>query len=69
MLDLADKETLMKRSAAVAKALADPKRLCVLQSLASGELSVHDREHSAQEKQITGVRRLDVSPQRRRGSR
>jgi DNA-binding transcriptional ArsR family regulator len=42
MLEVEDKELLMKRSAAVAKALADPKRLCVLQSLASGELSVHD---------------------------
>ena len=42
MLEVEDKEILMRRSAAVAKALADPKRLCVLQSLASGELSVHE---------------------------
>jgi Predicted transcriptional regulators len=31
-----------QRYAAVARALADPKRLCVLESLASGELSVSD---------------------------
>jgi ArsR family transcriptional regulator len=32
----------MQRGAAVARALADPKRLCVLQSLADGELSVRE---------------------------
>ena len=42
MLETADHEVAMRRSAAVAKALADPKRLCVLQSLAAGELSVHE---------------------------
>jgi DNA-binding transcriptional ArsR family regulator len=42
MLDVEDLETARQRSAAVAKALADPKRLCVLQSLANGELSVRD---------------------------
>ena len=31
-----------QRSAAVGRALADPKRLCVLESLADGELSVSD---------------------------
>ncbi len=31
-----------QRYAAVARALSDPKRLCVLESLASGELSVGD---------------------------
>ena len=31
-----------QRSAAVARALGDPKRLCVLESLAAGELSVGD---------------------------
>jgi ArsR family transcriptional regulator, virulence genes transcriptional regulator len=31
-----------QRYAAVGRALADPKRLCVLESLASGELSVGD---------------------------
>ena len=30
------------RSAAVARALGDPKRLCVLESLAAGEVSVGD---------------------------
>jgi DNA-binding transcriptional ArsR family regulator len=42
MLETEDHETAMRRSALVAKALADPKRLCVLQSLAAGELSVHE---------------------------
>jgi ArsR family transcriptional regulator len=42
MLDVEDLETARQRSAAVAKALADPKRLCVLQSLADGELSVRE---------------------------
>jgi ArsR family transcriptional regulator len=31
-----------QRYAAVGRALADPKRLCVLESLASGEMSVGD---------------------------
>jgi DNA-binding transcriptional ArsR family regulator len=31
-----------QRYAAVGRALADPKRLCVLESLAAGELSVSD---------------------------
>jgi DNA-binding transcriptional ArsR family regulator len=31
-----------RRFAAVGRALADPKRLCVLESLATGELSVGD---------------------------
>ena len=30
------------RAASIARALADPKRLCVLESLAGGELSVSD---------------------------
>jgi ArsR family transcriptional regulator len=42
MLEVGDLEAIRQRSAAVAKALADPKRLCVLQSLANGELSVHE---------------------------
>ena len=42
MLDVDDLESARQRSAAVARALADPKRLCVLQSLAEGELSVRD---------------------------
>jgi DNA-binding transcriptional ArsR family regulator len=35
-------EVERQRYAAVGRALADPKRLCVLESLASGELSVSD---------------------------
>lgn len=35
-------ETERQRYASVGKALADPKRLCVLESLAEGELSVRD---------------------------
>ncbi len=33
-------DVLRERSAAIAKALADPKRLCVLERLAGGEQSV-----------------------------
>jgi ArsR family transcriptional regulator, virulence genes transcriptional regulator len=36
------READRQRSAAVARALGDPKRLCVLESLAGGELSVGD---------------------------
>ncbi len=36
----ADRDTERQRSAAVARALGDPKRLCVLESLAGGEASV-----------------------------
>lgn len=43
MIDLhATTEDQRRRSAAVARALADPKRLCVLESLAAGEVSVGD---------------------------
>jgi ArsR family transcriptional regulator, virulence genes transcriptional regulator len=42
MLEVQDLEGAQQRSAALARVLADPKRLCVLQCLASGELSVHD---------------------------
>ena len=35
-------EAQRQRSAVVARALADPKRLCVLESLAAGERSVSD---------------------------
>jgi ArsR family transcriptional regulator, virulence genes transcriptional regulator len=35
-------ESERQRCAAVGRALADPKRLCVLESLAEGELSVRD---------------------------
>ncbi len=41
MLDIeTSQEAERQRSAAVARALGDPKRLCVLESLASGEASV-----------------------------
>jgi ArsR family transcriptional regulator len=42
MLDAGELEVTRQRSAVVARALADPKRLCVLQSLAEGELSVRE---------------------------
>jgi DNA-binding transcriptional ArsR family regulator len=42
MFDVGDLDVARQRSAAVAKALADPKRLCVLQSLAERELSVRE---------------------------
>jgi ArsR family transcriptional regulator len=42
VLDIRDLEAARQRGATVAKALADPKRLCVLQSLAGGELSVSE---------------------------
>jgi DNA-binding transcriptional ArsR family regulator len=42
MLEVSELETTRQRSAAVARALADPKRLCVLASLAQGELSVRE---------------------------
>jgi DNA-binding transcriptional ArsR family regulator len=35
-------EPLLDRTAAVARALADPKRLCVLETLTEGERSVSD---------------------------
>lgn len=43
MLDtVASSDADRQRFAAVGRALADPKRLCVLESLAEGELSVGD---------------------------
>src|SRR5450756_824838 len=42
MLEAGELEVTRQRSAIVARALADPKRLCVLQSLAEGELSVRE---------------------------
>ena len=39
-IELQDRETGYQRTAVVGRALADPKRLCVLESLADGELSV-----------------------------
>lgn len=42
MIDIRATEEDRVRSAAVARALGDPKRLCVLESLAGGEVSVGD---------------------------
>ncbi len=43
MLDLDTRtDQSRQRAAVVARALSDPKRLCVLESLAAGELSVSD---------------------------
>ena len=39
---IASSETDRQRSAAIGRALADPKRLCVLECLSAGELSVGD---------------------------
>jgi DNA-binding transcriptional ArsR family regulator len=41
-LELESAEIWYHRTAVVGRALADPKRLCVLESLAEGELSVSD---------------------------
>ena len=40
-------DTLRDRSAAIAKALADAKRLCVVEQLAEGERSVSDLSRDA----------------------
>jgi ArsR family transcriptional regulator len=40
VIDTTNLDTERRRSAVVAKALGDPKRLCVLESLADGEASV-----------------------------
>ncbi len=37
-----DQDVERQRTAVIARALADPKRLCVLESLSEGELSVSD---------------------------
>jgi DNA-binding transcriptional ArsR family regulator len=42
VIDVGNLEQVHRRSAAVAKALADAKRLCVLRCLGEGELSVRD---------------------------
>jgi ArsR family transcriptional regulator, virulence genes transcriptional regulator len=39
-IELTNRETDYERTAVIGRALADPKRLCVLESLAGGELSV-----------------------------
>jgi DNA-binding transcriptional ArsR family regulator len=40
-------ETDRQRSASIARALSDPKRLCVLETLAGGERSVSDLSRDA----------------------
>ena len=40
--DMESSESDYERTAVVGRALADPKRLCVLESLSSGELSVSE---------------------------
>jgi len=42
VIDVPAREAEYQRSAVIGKALADPKRLCVLESLANGEVSVSD---------------------------
>ncbi len=42
MIEIDDLEAVHRKSAAVARALADAKRLCVLRCLAEGEMSVRD---------------------------
>ena len=42
MLELGEQEAAQQRSAVLARALADPKRLCVLECLGEGEFSVRD---------------------------
>ena len=41
-IELTDRDLDYQRTAVVGRALADPKRLCVLETLAAGELSVSD---------------------------
>jgi ArsR family transcriptional regulator len=41
-VQLESPETEYQRAATIGRAMADPKRLCVLESLADGELSVSD---------------------------
>ena len=42
VIELTSREEEYQRSAVIGRALADPKRLCVLESLAEGEVSVSD---------------------------
>jgi ArsR family transcriptional regulator len=41
-IGLTDRDSDYQRTAVVGRALSDPKRLCVLESLAAGELSVSE---------------------------
>jgi DNA-binding transcriptional ArsR family regulator len=42
---IGDDTTIRDRTAVIARAFADPKRLCVLERLAAGERSVSDLSH------------------------
>ncbi len=44
---MSSSEADRQRSAAIARALSDPKRLCVLETLATGERSVSDLSRDA----------------------
>jgi ArsR family transcriptional regulator len=46
MLEVRDVEATRQRSAVIARALADAKRLCVLHCLAEGEMSVKELSDS-----------------------
>jgi ArsR family transcriptional regulator len=41
-IEIVNRESDYQRTAVIGRALADPKRLCVLESLAGGELSVSE---------------------------
>jgi ArsR family transcriptional regulator, virulence genes transcriptional regulator len=41
-IEIVSRESDYQRTAVIGRALADPKRLCVLESLAGGELSVSE---------------------------
>jgi DNA-binding transcriptional ArsR family regulator len=42
VIEISEREASYRRTASIGRALADPKRLCVLESLSAGELSVSD---------------------------
>ncbi len=68
------RELLRDRTAAIARALADPKRLCVLETLAEGERSVSDlsREVGCQvpnmSQHLSVLRTAGIVATRREGS-
>src|SRR3990170_5539459 len=67
-------DTVRERSAAIAKAFADPKRLCVLERLSQGEQSVGDlsRDVGCQvpnmSQHLAVLRRAGIVASRRQGS-
>ena len=68
------RELLLDRTAAIARALADPKRLCVLETLAEGERSVSElsREVGCQvpnmSQHLSVLRTAGIVATRREGS-